>query len=392
VPLLKMAAKSVASSVENSSGKDDEKVEELENNKELQGERIYYDVEHLATFSTASSQQQIKSIVAGKRAAGGNKSPTTIANNSIELGPGIREPKLALERLFDMEKLSGIWTQRMQIELRDELMLIVDCETNSVVERFHKNRVKTPEAFEQYNDIYNNIIVFIIDQRASGQEATDERARKSESLEEKKEDCRTGSSEHHEGGEHQQFGELHIFQCVSHKAQQLVAHILAWQNGKAPDISADKKVNHDDLNGVKPSSKTRGENGNEKEGNHDDDEAQLGEGSSSLLGNSSGRAKQEPEKVDQKVDKLEGRQESVGEKVPAEHEQQENKQPKKDKINLATTSSGSSGGSSNKPPVVVTAAASKTPNGMGDNAPIVNVNVKETVQVFNQIAALREKG
>lgn len=46
-----------------------------------------FQVEHLATFSTASPQQ----------------TPTT--------------PKMALQRLFAMEKTSGIWTQRMAIQV-----------------------------------------------------------------------------------------------------------------------------------------------------------------------------------------------------------------------------------------------------------------------------------
>lgn len=43
--------------------------------------------------------------------------------------------------------------------------------------------------------------------------------------------------------------------------------------------------------------------------------------------------------------------------------------------------------SSDKPVVTVASSAKST----GEQVPIVNVNVKETVQVFNQIAALREK-
>lgn len=46
-----------------------------------------YLVEHLATFSTSSGHQQ-----------------TTT-------------PKMALQRLFAMEKTSGIWTQRMALQV-----------------------------------------------------------------------------------------------------------------------------------------------------------------------------------------------------------------------------------------------------------------------------------
>ena len=53
-----------------------------------------YHVEHLATFSTSSSS---------------HSQPTT--------------PKIALQRLFAMEKSSGIWTQRMSVQIEGNFYL-----------------------------------------------------------------------------------------------------------------------------------------------------------------------------------------------------------------------------------------------------------------------------
>lgn len=50
-------------------------------------------VEHLATFSTSLSAQQQQQIT----------------------------PKMAIQRLFAMEKASGIWSQRMLLKLNGKL-------------------------------------------------------------------------------------------------------------------------------------------------------------------------------------------------------------------------------------------------------------------------------
>lgn len=186
---------------------------------------IVYDVEHLATFSTNGSDDNTNNRLASgasdENSGGKTKFPggdasvneTTLQRQSNS-APTKTTPKVALQRLFELEKLSGIWTQHMQIELRNDFMLIVDCETDSVVERFNRECVTKPEAFNHYNDIYNNIVVFIIKQEEEKQGGSNGPAQSN----------RNKSKD--DGDE----GELHIFQCVSHDAQQLVSDILAWKS------------------------------------------------------------------------------------------------------------------------------------------------------------------
>ena len=198
----------------------------------------------------------------------------------------------------------------MQVELRDHLMLVVDCETNSVVERFERHCVERPEAFSRHNDIYNNIIVFSIRQQQS------EAAADSPSESNKTTGNRLKARNPLEAGlqpaeGEPTTGELHIFQCVSHRAQQLVAAIETWKAAREANGKSDGCG--------------QGEDGNKMA--------------------------------------LAGSKSSAG----------EDRRP-----------AGSRG--ANKSPVVVTAAS-----GPAEAVPLVNVNVKETVQVFNQIAALREK-
>lgn len=282
-------------------------------------EFIVYDVEHLATFSTTptnatsheGSQQQTPNNInndAAQQVATGadNTSPTT--------------PRVALRKLFELEKLSGIWTQRMQIELRDSLMLIVDCETNCVVEKFHRHCVSQPEAFNHYNDIYNNIVVFIIKQQQVS--------------------SRTDSENEAECSDEPTGGELHIFQCVSHKAQQLVDDIIQWKSSTTSN---------------RPTT---------------------GSASSLVMSSSPSGASSS------------GTDKDSGSKP--EEAQTTNPVPSQSSPSASCTSDNSpieASKSAQSIPVLTVASSAKA----CDTVPLVNVNVKETVQVFNQIAALREK-
>lgn len=121
-----------------------------------------YQVEHLATFSTTTPQNTL----------------TT--------------PKMALQRLFAMEKTSGIWTQRMTIEIDGRDLKIIDGDSGETVERFPVSLIQHPTAFTHHNHIYDNILIFII--------------------------------QHPEEAS----GELHIFQCNSQSAQQVVEELNHW--------------------------------------------------------------------------------------------------------------------------------------------------------------------
>lgn len=302
-----------------------------------------YDVEHLATFSTSttSSHEMVSGALGGtknettKATNASDESTTTTSTNSRVAIGAAGEPRVALERLFELEKLSGIWTQRMQIELQSNgLMLILDCETNSIVERFSRARVTKPQSFNQYNDIYNNIIVFLIEPEGEEEQLADgDTTKHSSSLATSQQRFRKQQAEHSDDDEEKQNcagGELHIFQCVSHQAQQLVDDILAWKSSascETPTTNSTCKVEESSQESVKLQIATS----KKFEDNHDAVQT----------------LSQPPE-------------------------------------SSATTMAS-------KPLVAVVASGGGAPNG-GDNVPIVNVNVKETVQVFNQIAALREKG
>ena len=130
--------------------------------------RSVYSVEHLATFSKLS--------------------PTNTQTT----------PKIALERLFAMEKTSGIWTQRMSIAVEGHEMKIIDGDSGETVERFPVSLIQHPTAFNHANHIYDNILIFTVSQA----HPTDSSS--------------SGA------------GELHIFQCNSHSAQQVVDELSKW--------------------------------------------------------------------------------------------------------------------------------------------------------------------
>lgn len=138
----------------------------------LQQQQVYQ-VEHLATFSMVSHQ------------------PTT--------------PKAAIQRLFAMEKASGIWTQRMAIQVEERDLKIMDGDSGEVVERFPVSAIQQPTAFSQNNIIYDNILLFSV-------QHPDETT-----------------------------GELHIFQCNSHSAQDIVNELKLWMT-RFGNVSHDPTV------------------------------------------------------------------------------------------------------------------------------------------------------
>lgn len=298
---------------------------------------VVYDVEHLATFSTDGSHET------NNRLANTNGTKTKLESADSGCGDGgikrqhqhllptsssTTTPKLALQKLFELEKLSGIWTQHMQIELRDDFMLIVDCETDSVVERFSRESVTKPEAFNQYNDIYNNIVVFVITQSQNldtNRQASNNEHNEGENSKLMNDECERGESLRENYNTKEKEGELHIFKCVSHEAQQLVADILNWKSGQPS--TAQSVVDGCQLEAAMAS---------------DQDSADQMESSSS-------------------------------------HRQKSSSIHQRANVNVKPATNG-------KPMLTVASSARAS-----ETVPIVNVNVKETVQVFNQIAALREK-
>lgn len=406
-----------------------------------------YDVEHLATFSTTANHETITTTtttshptVAGSTSdvandgdgdgthSGNGKSSNNgymygksdcveqqehlhlVANSGSSRKTSRRHtkpdaiaknPQVALERLFELEQLTGIWTQRMQIELDNETrqLLIRDCETDQVVERFPSSRVTKPEAFNQFNDIYNNILLFIIEKPASDcrekdscedEQATSKNNKKSTtttSTNKKSQDSkRLNANELDSNRNDDDNGrfqvtpaansEIHIFQCVSHDARQLVDDILAWKNAEAGSLIM-KDYQHGDtrLQPSAASGDTTSAGSARKHQQHDNLHADSGgeKGVRKMIAAGSNSDTR---------DTNTNKPQSSGNNNNNSKSHSSSKQQV-----VGPDGSNSNYGKSNGKPAVTLASSCLS----NDTVPIVNVNVKETVQVFNQIAALREK-
>lgn len=92
-----------------------------------------FEVEHLATF-TVSQQNEVVYPADGMR------------------------------RLLQMEKTSGIWTQKMVLRLDRDWVTILDFENGEIVERFPLMLIHDPTAFTSKDpkDLYNNIFIFVV--------------------------------------------------------------------------------------------------------------------------------------------------------------------------------------------------------------------------------------
>lgn len=125
-----------------------------------------------------------------------------LATFSVAKETGIVYPADGMRRLLQLEKSNGIWSQKMQLKLDKNVVLIMDYETGAVMERFPFALIQEPTAFTSHDplEIYNNILVFIV------------------------------------GDEHQQGhsrSEMHIFQCQSISAQELVESLKLLHAGKS---------------------------------------------------------------------------------------------------------------------------------------------------------------
>ncbi|XP_012264642.2 epidermal growth factor receptor kinase substrate 8-like [Athalia rosae] len=123
-----------------------------------------------------------------------------LATFTVTIETGIVYPADGMRRLLQLEKSNGIWSQKMQLRLERSWVLIMDNETGAVMERFPASLIQEPTAFTSRDpmEMYNNILVFTVaDDSASGQRA-----------------------------------EMHIFQCQSISAQDLVEDLKMLQMGK----------------------------------------------------------------------------------------------------------------------------------------------------------------
>ncbi|XP_072402220.1 epidermal growth factor receptor kinase substrate 8-like [Diabrotica undecimpunctata] len=132
-----------------------------------------------------------------------------LATFTVNKETGIIYPADGMRRLLQLEKSNGIWSQKMQLCLDNNWVLIMDYETGSVMERFPASSIQEPSAFMSQDpmDMYNNILVFIV----------------------------TNSNQSHPT-------EMHIFQCQSISAQDLVEDLKELRMGKAPTRSRKSSI------------------------------------------------------------------------------------------------------------------------------------------------------
>ncbi|KAJ8969518.1 hypothetical protein NQ317_002207 [Molorchus minor] len=123
-----------------------------------------------------------------------------LATFTVTKETGIIYPADGMRRLLQLEKTNGIWSQKMQLSLDSSWVLIMDYESGSVMERFPASSIQEPTAFMSQDpmEMYNNILVFIV----------------------------TNSNQSHPP-------EMHIFQCQSISAQDLVEDLMQLRMGKA---------------------------------------------------------------------------------------------------------------------------------------------------------------
>lgn len=102
------------------------------------GDRSCYVLEHLATFTVTRET-------------------------------GIVYPADGMRRLLQLEKTNGIWSQKMQLCLEGQWVLVMDYETGSIMERFPASWVHSPTAFTSPEpaELYNNVLAFVVGQPAA---------------------------------------------------------------------------------------------------------------------------------------------------------------------------------------------------------------------------------
>ncbi|XP_074098578.1 epidermal growth factor receptor kinase substrate 8 isoform X2 [Cotesia typhae] len=155
-----------------------------------------------------NSSPYSKDVPSGASNSSGSRSGGTeptymmehLATFTVTKDTGIVYPADGMRRLLQLEKSNGIWSQKMQLRLERNWVLIMDNETGAVMERFPAALIQEPTAFTSRDpmEMYNNILVFTVgDDSGSGQRA-----------------------------------EMHIFQCQSISAQDLVEDLKMLQMGK----------------------------------------------------------------------------------------------------------------------------------------------------------------
>ncbi|XP_037944551.1 epidermal growth factor receptor kinase substrate 8-like protein 2 [Teleopsis dalmanni] len=87
-----------------------------------------------------------------------------LATFTVNKESGIVYPADGMRRLLQLEKSTGIWSQKMRLCLNTPWVLIMDYETGNIIERFPATLIQEPTAFTSTDamELYNNILVFIV--------------------------------------------------------------------------------------------------------------------------------------------------------------------------------------------------------------------------------------
>jgi epidermal growth factor receptor kinase substrate 8 len=87
-----------------------------------------------------------------------------LATFTVNKETGIVYPADGMRKLLQLEKTTGIWSQKMQLCLDRTWILIMDYETGNIIERFPATLIQEPTAFTSNDpmEMYNNILVFIV--------------------------------------------------------------------------------------------------------------------------------------------------------------------------------------------------------------------------------------
>ncbi|XP_055705250.1 epidermal growth factor receptor kinase substrate 8-like isoform X2 [Phlebotomus papatasi] len=122
-----------------------------------------------------------------------------LATFTVNQESGIVYPADGMRRLLQLEKTTGIWSQKMQLCLDKQWILIMDYESGNIIEKFPASLIQEPTAFTSNDpmEMYNNILVFIVG-----------------------------------NGGNSSRSEMHIFQCQSISAVHLVEDLKMLRSGK----------------------------------------------------------------------------------------------------------------------------------------------------------------
>ena len=131
-------------------------------------------------------------------------------------------PSDGMRRLLQMEKTSGIWTQKVTLRLNRVWVTILDYENGEIVERFPLSLIHEPTAFTSKvpnnKSLYNNIFIFVVQEDPVHRDPP--------------------------------APEMHIFQCVGVSSELVVEDLKMYMAGNFDQASSNATAPVPTLNSV----------------------------------------------------------------------------------------------------------------------------------------------